>query len=348
MRLTFPLALICIALAGPLCALKVTLKSEEKAFEATPLKLEGHALTYKRGSKELSCHIDDFVADSAYEMKKALTPREAAPLLELGRFALHRELFAQARDCVKEAQALDKGVAGDGAQVAALCDTLESEALFAQATACIDAADVEGARAKLNALAARFRGSSAAKRGEALLATLEQLAAELKQKALEEEARKAQEQADAEVRKKRQPIDDWLSEQNTQLNTDEQKLRDADADATLGQTGKGLAAMEQIVNATTKLREGLSKNAPYFVYDGQATRAKDIDERAKRLIVDCYERWSSHLFAMKNFALASKQCERGLELDPKDRRLLALKVDIDEVYDKKSVLDGVTPPGKDD
>lgn len=65
-------------------------------------------------------------------------------------------------------------------------------------------------------------------------------------------------------------------------------------------------------------------------------------------MVDTYERWVSHLFAMKNFAFASKVCERGLELDPKDRRLLALKVDIDEVYDKKSVLDGISPPGSGD
>lgn len=67
MRLTFMLALICLALAGPLWALKVTLKSEEKPFEATPLKIEGHTLTYKRGSKELTCAIDDFVAESAFE-----------------------------------------------------------------------------------------------------------------------------------------------------------------------------------------------------------------------------------------------------------------------------------------
>ena len=348
MRLTFLLALICFALAGPLWALKVTLKTEDKPFEATPLKLEGHALTYKRGSKELTCAIDDFVAESAYELKRALTAREAAPLLDLARFALHRDLFTQARDGAKEAQLLNAGLAGDCAQVAALCDTLESETLYAQANACIDAADVEGARARLNALLSRFRGNSAARRGEALLSTLDQLAAELKQKALEEEARKAQEQADAEVRKKRQPIDDWLQEFDSQLNRDEQRLRDADADATAGRTGKGLAAMEEIVNAGQKVRDALAKNAHVLQYDGQVLRAKDIDERAKKLIVDSYERWASHLFAMKNFALAGKTCERALEIDPKDRRLLALKVDIDEVYDKKSVLDGVTPPDKDD
>jgi len=225
---------------------------------------------------------------------------------------------------------------------------LESEALFAQANACIDAADVEGARKQLNTLLARFKGSAASRRGEALLATLDQLATELKQKAMEEEARKAQELADAETRKKRQPIDDWLQEFDTQCNTDEQRLRDADADARAGRTGKGLATMEDIVNGSVKIRDSLVKNASYLVYDGQVDRAKAIDERALKLIVDSYERWSNHLFAMKNFALAGKTCERGLEFDPKDRRLLALKVDIDEVYDKKSVLDGVTPPVKDD
>lgn len=348
MRLTFMLALICLALAGPLWALKVTLKSEEKPFEATPLKIEGHTLTYKRGSKELTCAIDDFVAESAFELKRALTSRAAAPLLDLARFALHRDLFTPARECAKEAQSLDAGLAGDCAQVAALCDTLESELLFVQANTCLDAADVEGARARLNSLLSRFAGSSAARRGEALLSTLDQLAAELKQKALEEEARKAQEQADAEVRKKRQPIDDWLQEFDTQLNRDEQRLRDADADANAGRTGKGLTAMEEIVNASQKVRDALAKNAHVLQYDGQVLRAKDIDDRAKKLIVDSYERWASHLFAMKNFALAGKTCERALEIDPRDRRLLALKVDIDEVYDKKSVLDGVTPPDKDD
>lgn len=348
MRTAFPLALICILLAGPLFALKVSLKAEEKPFEATPLKLEGNTLTYKRGSKEFICSIDDFVAESAYELKKALTPREAKPLIELARFALHRDLFLQARECGKDAQALDRGLASEVGTINALADTLESEALYSQANACIDAADVEGARTKLNALIARFRASSAARRGEALLATLDQLAAELKQKALEEEARKAQELADAEIRKKRQPIDDWLQEFETQLTADEARLREADADARAGRTGKGLATMEDIVNACVKLRDALAKNAGYLVYDGQAARAKDINERAVKLIVDSYERWGNHLFAMKNFALAGKVCERGLEFDPKDRRLLALKVDIDEVYDKKSVLDGVTPPDKGD
>jgi hypothetical protein len=348
MRLTFQLALICIALAGPLFALKVALKLEERPFEATPLKLDGNSLTYKRGSKEFTCSIDDFVADSAFELRKVLTPREAKPLLELARFALHRELYTQARDCGKDALALDKGIAGDLAQLSALADVLESEALYSQANACIDAADVEGARKQLNTLIARFKGSSACRRGEALLATLDQLATELKQKAMEEEARKAQDLADAELRKKRQPIDDWLQEFDTQLGADEARLRDADADARAGRTGKGLGAMEEIVNATMKIRDGLTKNASYLIYDGQVDRAKAIDERALKLIVDSYERWGNHLFTMKNFALASKMCERGLEFDPKDRRLLSLKVDIDEVYDKKSVLDGVTPPVKDD
>lgn len=348
MRLTLSLALICLALAGPLWALKVSLKSEEKPFDATPLKLERNTLTYKRGSKEVTCSIDEFVADSAFELKKALTPREPKPLLELAFFALYRDLYAQARASAKDAQSLDGALASDCARIAALCDTIESEELFSQAQACMDAADVEGAKQRLQALAARFRGTAAARRGEALQVTLDQLAAELKQKALEEEARRAQEQADAEVRRKRQPVDDWLGEQVAQLGRDETRLRDADAAAASGKTGKGLATMEEIVNATTKLREGLAKNASYFTYDGQAARAKEIDERARKLIVDCYERWANHLFAMKNFALASKVCERALELDPKDRRLLALKVDIDEVYDKKSVLDGVTPPDKGD
>lgn len=348
MRLTFQLALICIALAGPLFALKVTLKFEDKPFEASPQKLDGNTLTYKRGSKEFTCSIDDFVADSAFELKKALTPREAKPLLELARFAVHRDLFERARECARDALALDKGLSGELAQLNVLADTLESETLFAQANACIDAADVEGARKQLNTLLARFKGSAACRRGEALLATLDQLASELKQKAMEEEARKAQDLADAETRKKRQPIDDWLQEFDSQCNTDEQRLRDADADARAGRTGKGLATMEEIVNGSVKIRDSLVKNASYLVYDGQVDRAKAIDERALKLIIDAYERWSNHLFAMKNFALASKMCERGLEFDPKDRRLLALKVDIDEVYDKKSVLDGVTPPVKDD
>lgn len=348
MRLTFMLALICFALAGPLSALKVTLKLEDKPFEASPLKLDGNTLTYKRGSKEFTCSIDDFVADSAFELKKALTPREPRPMLELGRFALHRDLFERARECGRDALALDKGLAGELAQLNDVADTLESEGLFALANGCLDAADVEGARKHLNNLLARFKNSAASRRGEALLATLDQLATELKQKALEEEARKAQELADSELRKKRQPIDDWLQEYDTQLNSDEQRLRDADADARAGRTGKGLAAMEDIVNASVKIRDGLVKNSAYLIYDGQVDRAKAIDERALKLIVDSYERWGNHLFAMKNFALASKMCERGLEYDPKDRRLLALKVDIDEVYDKKSVLDGVTPPVKDD
>ncbi len=348
-RLIFQaLALLCISLAGPLFALKVTLKSEEKPFEATPLKLNGKSLTFKRGSKEVTLDIDLFVPESAYELKKALTAREGKAQLELARFGLHRDLFSQAREAAGSAAVLDKSLGGDLAQLVELIDSLESEALFSQANTALDASDVEGARKTLNSLGEKFKGTSAARRGEALLSTLDQLAAELKARQLEDEARKAQDAADAELRKKRQATDDWLYEFEVQLGQDEQKLKDAEVDADAGRTSKGLGAMEEIVSGCTKIRDSLNKNQGYLIYRGQPERAIDIDARAKRLTIDAYERWANHLFSIKNFALASKICERALELDPKDRRLIALKVDIDEVYDKKSVLDGINPPGSGD
>ncbi|GIK51920.1 MAG: hypothetical protein HUU03_10740 [Planctomycetaceae bacterium] len=343
------LALLLLAvLAGPLWALKVTLKSEEKPIDVTPLRLEGGNVVVKRGSKEMTYALDDFVAESAFEIRKSLTAREARPLMALARFALHRDLYAQARDSAREAASLDASLATEQQEVVSLSDTLEAEALYARANAEIDAADAEGARKTLTGLMQRFKDSPAARRAQALLSVLDQLAAEIKARQLQEEARKAQEAADAELKKKRQPIDDWLYEFEVQLGKDERRLSEADGDARAGHTGRGLGAMEEIVNNCAKARESLVKNESYLIYKGQKERAAAISERAKRLMVDTYERWVSHLFAMKNFAFASKVCERGLELDPKDRRLLALKVDIDEVYDKKSVLDGISPPGSGD
>src|SRR5688500_7905101 len=112
-----PLALLGLIFAGPLFALKVTLKSEDKPFEASPLKLDGNTLTYKRGSRELVCAIDDFVPESAFELKKALTAREGKALLQLARFGLHRDLTGHARECAREALALDSGLASELSQL---------------------------------------------------------------------------------------------------------------------------------------------------------------------------------------------------------------------------------------
>ncbi|MCC6573366.1 MAG: hypothetical protein IT462_06190 [Planctomycetes bacterium] len=333
------LFLLLVLLASPLAAAKLQLKAEAKAADTHVVKLEAGQVTIKRGTKESTHKIDDFVPESAYEIKKQFTVREARALVELARFAMHRELFEQTRLNLADALALDKALSDDVQKTTALLNTLQAESMFYQGTEILDRAkaqgDIDKARALLKQVIEKFPDAGAAVKAEIVLGTLDQVALDLKARQLEEEARKAQVAADEEIRKRRVPVDEWLTQQDTTLQGWETAtLEKIEKSANGGGIADAVEEYQALANKAQKLRDSMAHNRDQLIYSGQPARAADLEKRAKVLQVECYNRLAKWLMALRNWAAASRACEAGLAIDPRDARLIAQKVDIDEWYDK--------------
>ncbi|MCL4730814.1 MAG: hypothetical protein KJ044_10320, partial [Planctomycetes bacterium] len=312
---------------------KLKLKSEDKEAETTIVALSGDTVSFKRGRKDFTARLDDFEPASAWIIKKQFTPDDPRQQLELARFALHRSLCAEARDTVRAAGRADATLEAEAANVVALADILEAERMLDTAAAQIEAGKPAEARAALTAIRTRFAQTPAAIRAEVLLSTLEAVELELRARQLEEEARKAQDAADADERKKRQPIDDWLAGIQDQVKAAEDKKREADADCNAGRTLAGIPKYENVVSTAAKLRKTIEDNRKLLKFRGQPELADRLDQRCRQLMIDAYERWGFRLYQLQRFDVASEVVAKGIALDPTDRRLLALKVDIDELYD---------------
>lgn len=332
MRLVL-LALLTTLLASPLWAVKLKLKSEDKEAETTVTSLSGDVVSFKRGRKDFTARIDDFEPASALLIKRQFTPEEPRPQLELARFALHRGLYPAAREQARAAQKLDGALAPEAAALAELCDILEADAALAAAEGLIEAGKVAEARAALAAIRTKFAATPAATRASVLLSTLDAVELELRARQLEEEARKAQEGADADERKKRQPIDEWLSSLQEQVKSAEDKKIEADADCNAGKPLTGIPKYESAVNSAARLTRTLEENRGLLKYRGQPEAADRLAQRLRQLSIDCYERWGYQLFRLQRYDVAREVVSKGITLDPRDRRLLQLRVDIDELYD---------------
>jgi hypothetical protein len=81
------------------------------------------------------------------------------------------------------------------------------------------------------------------------------------------------------------------------------------------------------------VRNSIAKNRTLLKYRGQDAHGNRIDDKARHLIIECYYRWAHYLYTTARYEVAAAVCKRGIAMDPKDRRFLSLKVDIDEVYD---------------
>jgi len=332
MRL-FLIFLFSALLAAPLFAVKLKLKSEDKEAETTILALSGDTVTFKRVRKDFTARIDDFEPDSAFIIKKQFTAEEAGPLLELARFALHRALYPEAREAARNAVRKDSGVEADANATILLTDFLEADRMLDAANTQIETGKPADARVTLTTIKTRFAHTPAAIKAEVLLSTIDAVELELRAKQLEDEARKAQESADADERKKRQPIDDWLSNLQDQVKAAEDKKIEADADCNANKASLGLPKYEAAVNSAGKLRKAIEDNLKLLKYRGQAELAERLDQRARQLTINCYERWGYQLYRLQRYDVASEVVAKGLTMDPRDRRLLQLKVDIDELYD---------------
>ncbi|MCA8913692.1 MAG: hypothetical protein KDB82_18555 [Planctomycetes bacterium] len=324
--------LLVFAFAAPLWAVKVKLKSEDKEFEADILKLEDGQVTYKKGRKENTVPLNDFEPESQFVIKDEMTGNLGHELLGLARFALHRGLYRQARDTAKKAM-LDDAVKDAAQRLMDVALILEADTALDKAIEALDAKDVEKAGPMLQDVKTRYASTPAALKADILLSTLKRVELEVKAAELEEEAKKAQAEADADEQKRRRPIDDWLTELEEQVGKHGDTKAEADKDCLDNNLSRGLPKYQDAVEALKTIRDKLKDNRKLLKYRGQDEHADRIDDKARVLIIECYYSWASNLYRGQRYDVAATVCAKGIEMDPKDRRFLSLKVDIDEYYD---------------
>lgn len=325
------LALIA-ALAAPVWAVKLKLKGEDKDFEADIIRIADGEVTYRKGRKDYTVPLENFETESQFLAMQSVAGNDGESLLKLARFAMHRGLFAQARATADKAGKQD----GFGEQARRISETayiLEGDVLLDEAAVALDAKDVEKARPLLERVISGFPKTPAAVKADILLGTLKRVELEVRAAELEKEAKKAQAEADAEERKKRAPIDDWLSELEAQVGTNEELKKEADTNVLEKAVQTALPKYENVVKSMQTLRGSLKKNRDLLTYRGQQGHADRIDDKARKLIIESYYQWGYQLFLMARYDVAATICKLGIEMDPKDRRFLSLKVDIDDMYD---------------
>jgi len=323
---------VVLALGAPLGAVKLKLKADDRDFEADVIRLADGEVTYRKVSREYTVPLEDFETESQFTVMQSVTGDDGDSLLELARFALHRGLFAQARITADRAGKLD-GFAEQAERISETAHILEGDVLLDEAIAALDAKDVETARPLLERVITDFPQTPAAVKADILLGTLKRVELEVKAAALEKEAKEAQADADAEERKKRAPIDDWLSELEGQVRTNEELKLEADKNCLDNAVLTGLPKYENVVKSMQSLRESLAKNRDLLTYRGQDGHADRIDGKARQLILECYYQWAYQLYKIARYDVAATVCKHGIAMDPKDRRFLSLKVDIDDMYD---------------
>jgi hypothetical protein len=285
-------AILLLALcASPLAAVKLKLKAEDREAETTVTALNGNEVAYTRARKDFTALIDDFEPASAFIIKKQFTPAQARPMLELARFAQHRGLFAQTRETADAAVKLDAALKADAANLVLVADVLEADSLVETALAHIEAGKSADARIVLTNVRQTFAHTPSALKAEVLLGSLDGVDLAVKAKQLEEEARKAQEAADADEAKKRKPVDDWLASLDEQIKAAELKKAEADADCAQNKLVLGLPKYEATINALVKLRKAVEDNRKLLKWRGQPELSDKLDGRARKVMIDCYERY---------------------------------------------------------
>jgi hypothetical protein len=324
--------LLVVACATPAWAVKVRLKAEDKDFEAAIVSLDDGEVLYRKGRKDFTARLEDFELESQFAIKDELSGETGQELIDLARFALHRGLYTQAQQTAARAAKIPEFTEPAG-RLSAVAFNLEADAVLDKAILALDEKDVARARPLLEEVTSRFSSTPAAIKADILLGTLKRVELEVRAEQLEKEARKAQQDADAEEQKRREPIDTWLTELEGQVSTNADIKKEADEDCLEGATNRGLPKYENVVEAMQTLRNSIAKNRALLKYRGQDEHANRIDDKARQLILECYYRWAYYLYIAARYDVAVAVCKRGIAMDPKDRRFLSLKVDIDEVYD---------------
>lgn len=322
-----------LLLAAPLSAVRLKLKADSADFEATVLRLSDGEVVYQRGRREFRAALTDFEAPSAFLIRQQFTPDEGAAYLELARFALHRALYEQAGSTAREAARLDADLAERANELADTARVLHADALLQQGADALDAHDVENGRALLTRVTEEFADTPSLLKARILLGTIPRVELEIKARQLEDAARQAQEEADEEERMRRKPVDDWLTGLNEQVESARESKLEADRENVANRIHIGLPIYDNAIRELKKIREALVEHSHRYIYRGQIEHSNNVDRAAKELMVDCYERWVFHLYRHARYDTAAQVCNTALKLAPSDRRLLSLKVDIDDVYD---------------
>jgi tetratricopeptide (TPR) repeat protein len=325
--------MLLLVAAAPLAAVKLKLKSEAQEFEAATFRLDGDTVTYTKGRKEFTAKLDDFEPASAFEIKLQFTREDGREWLQLANFALHRGLYGKAAEMAPQAVKLDPSLDSQAQRIARTARMLQADALLEQAADLLNQQKVPEARAALQQVIEQFADTPSRIEAEVLLGTLGRVELELKARELEEAARKAQEEADADEGAKRKSVDDWLNELERQVEAQGRTKLDGDRENIAGHLQRGLPIYENVVKALVNIRKKLAENRNLYTFRGQTTQADKIDASAKGLIVDSYERWIYYLYKATRYETAAGLCNIALRIAPDDRRLLSLKVDIDEMYD---------------
>jgi hypothetical protein len=323
---------LVFAFAAPLWAVKVKLREDDKDFNADIVKVEDGKVTYKKGRKEYTVPLADFELESQFAIMDDQTGNLGPELIGLARFAMHRGLYEHARETAKKAM-FDDAVKDAAQRLSDVAFILQADAALDKAIEALDAKDVEKAGPLLQGVKKDFAGTPAALKADILLGTLKRVELEVKAAELEKEAKKAQAEADADEQKRRRPIDEWLTELEEQVATHTKTKQEADKDCIDNNISRGLPKYENVVEALKTIRENLTKNRKLFKYRGQDQHADRIDGKARRLIIECFYSWAYNLYRAQRYDVAATVCARGIKMDPKDRRFLSLKVDIDEYYD---------------
>lgn len=327
--LTLLLIFVC---AAPAWAIKVRLKADAKDIDVDVVRVVDDVVEYRRGRRDHTAKLDEFDLDSQFLIKQTVTGEGGDELLDLARFALHRGLYAQAQQTADRA-AQFPAFKDQAARISAIAFNLEADAVLDRAIVALDEQDTGKARPLLEDVKSRFTNTPAAVKAEVLLGTLKRVELEVRAAKLEKEARKAQEGADAEEQKRRQPIDDWLSELEGQVSSNAEIKKEADEDCAGGATHRGLPKYENVVKAMETVRNSVAKNRGLLRYRGQDAHGNRIEDKARQLIIESFYRWAYYCYTTARYDVAATICKRGIAMDPKDRRFLSLKVDIDEVYD---------------
>lgn len=322
------LLMLCL-FAAPLSAIDVKLAGEDKPFKPKELRLQGDMVHWKKGRKGKSAALSDFERPSQFLIKRLFTDKATADQLELARFALHRGLFTEARSCLKLVEK-DETLAIKINALVSLLDMLEADSMVLMARNLLDESKPDDARPLLQRVIDDFAETLSVVDARVLLSTLDRVALEALARNLEKKAKAAQKDADASEAKKRAPIDDWLDALQMQVKENGDLFAEADKDCLAQKMHWGLPKFENAANSIIGLRKNLDKNTHELKYRGQLVRAEKIDGECNRLLISIYERWGYYLYKRASYKAAADICNLGLKLDARDRRLLRLKLDIDD------------------
>jgi tetratricopeptide (TPR) repeat protein len=328
-----PLVMLLLVLAAPLSADRLQLKGEDSAFAATIVSFDGETVVYQRGRRELRAKLDDFVPASAFLIKQRFTPEDGEAFLGLARFALHRSLFEEAVETAREVARLDPELAPQAQRLAETARVLSADALLERGAEALHQRRVDDARALLTRVTEEFADTPAADKALILRGAISRVELAIKADALDEAARRAQQGVDEEEAVRRKPVDDWLNEMNARLEEARRVKSEGDRENAANRIHRGLPMYESVVNEMQAVRDALAEQQRHYVHPGQAERAGEIRRDALDLTIEAYERWVFHLYRTGRYETAASVCNKALRLAPGDRRLLSLKVDIDEVYD---------------